>query len=173
MRMTQRFGKNLREKPAEVEMPSHELLLRSAMIAKVAAGIYDYMPLGWRAYKKIMDIMRREMDAVDGQEINMPVVHPAEIWQESGRWQSVGPEMVRFKDRSGRDMVLAMTHEETVTDMIRKHVDSHKQLPFVLYHIQTKFRDEPRSRGGLVRVREFTMKDAYSFHRDKIGRAHV
>ena len=166
MRMTQRFGKNLREKPAEAEMPSHELLLRSAMIAKVAAGIYDYMPLGWRAYKKIMDIMRREMDAVDGQEINMPVVHPAELWQETGRWQSIGPEMVRFKDRSGRDMLLAMTHEETVTDMLRRHVDSHKQLPFVLYHIQTKFRDEPRSRGGLVRVREFTMKDAYSFHRD-------
>ncbi len=166
MRMSGRFGKNLREKPAEAEMPSHELLLRSAMIAKLASGIYDYMPLGYRAYKKIMEIMRREMDAVDGQEINMPVVHPAEIWQESGRWQAIGPEMARFKDRSGRDMVLAMTHEESVTDLIRRHVDSYKQLPFVLYHIQTKFRDEPRSRGGLIRVREFTMKDAYSFHRD-------
>ncbi|MGE5578740.1 MAG: proline--tRNA ligase [Bacillota bacterium] len=166
MRMTGRFGKNLREKPAEAEMPSHELLLRSAMIAKVAAGIYDYLPLGYRAYKKIMDIMRREMDAVDGQEINMPVTQPAELWQESGRWQKIGPELARFKDRSGRDMVLAMTHEESVTDLIRRHVDSYKQLPFVLYHIQTKFRDEPRSRGGLVRVREFTMKDAYSFHRD-------
>ncbi len=167
MRMTKRFGKNLRERPAEAEMPSHELLLRSAMIAKLAAGIYDYLPLAWRSVKKIEDIMRREMDAVDGQEINMPVVHPAEIWQETGRWQTVGPEMVRLKDRSGRDMVLAMTHEETVTDIVRRHVDSYKQLPFVLYHIQTKFRDEPRSRGGLVRVREFIMKDAYSFHRDK------
>lgn len=166
MRMTQRFGKTLREKPAEAEMVSHELLLRGAMIAKVAAGIYDYMPLAWRAVKKIEDIMRREMDAVDGQEVNMPVVHPAELWQESGRWQAIGPELARFKDRSGRDMLLAMTHEETVTDMVRRHVDSYKQLPFVLYHIQTKFRDEPRARGGLVRVREFTMKDAYSFHRD-------
>lgn len=169
MRMTKRFGKNLRERPAEAEMPSHELLLRSAMIAKLAAGIYDYLPLSWRAIKKIQDIMRKEMDAVDGQEVNMPVVHPAEIWQESRRWYDVGSEMVRFKDRSGRDMVLAMTHEEPVTDMVRRHVDSYKQLPFVLYHIQTKFRDEPRSRGGLVRVREFTMKDAYSFHRDKAG----
>ena len=167
MRMTKRFGKNLREKPAEAEMVSHELLLRSAMIVKLAAGIYDFLPLAWRAVKKIEDIMRREMDAIDGQEVCMPVVHPAEIWQESGRWYDVGAEMVRFKDRSGRDMVLAMTHEEPVTDMVRRHVDSYKQLPFVLYHIQTKFRDEPRSRGGLVRVREFTMKDAYSFHRDK------
>ena len=167
MRMTKRFGKNLREKPAEAEMASHELLLRSAMIVKLAAGIYDFLPLAWRAVKKIEDIMRREMDAIDGQEVCMPVVHPAEIWQESGRWYDVGAEMVRFKDRSGRDMVLAMTHEEPVTDMVRRHVDSYKQLPFVLYHIQTKFRDEPRSRGGLVRVREFTMKDAYSFHRDK------
>jgi prolyl-tRNA synthetase len=167
--MSKRFGKNLREKPAEAEMPSHELLLRSAMIVKLAAGIYDYMPLAWKAIKKIQDVMRKEMDAVDGQEINMPVVHPAEIWQESHRWYDVGPEMVRFKDRSGRDMVLAMTHEEPVTDMVRRHVDSYKQLPFVLYHIQTKFRDEPRSRGGLVRVREFTMKDAYSFHADKEG----
>lgn len=167
MRMTQRFGKNLREKPSEAEMPSHELLLRSAMIAKLAAGIYDYMPLAWRSVRKIEEVMRREMDAVDGQEVNMPVVHPSEIWEESGRWQAVGSEMVRFKDRSGRDMVLAMTHEEPVTDMVRRHVDSYKQLPFVLYHIQTKFRDEPRSRGGLVRVREFIMKDAYSFHRDK------
>jgi prolyl-tRNA synthetase len=165
--MTARFGKTLRQKPAEAEMISHELLLRSAMIAKVAAGIYDYMPLAWKAVRKIEDIMRREMDVVDGQEINMPVVHPAEIWQESGRWYDVGSEMVRFKDRSGRDMLLAMTHEETVTDLVRRHVDSYRQLPFVLYHIQTKFRDEPRSRGGLVRVREFIMKDAYSFHRDK------
>jgi prolyl-tRNA synthetase len=167
--MTRRFGKNLREKPAEAETPSHELLLRSAMVVRLAAGIYDYMPLAWKAMKKIQDVMRREMDAVDGQEICMPVVHPAEIWQESHRWYDVGSEMVRFKDRSGRDMVLAMTHEEPVTDMVRRHVDSYKQLPFVLYHIQTKFRDEPRSRGGLVRVREFTMKDAYSFHRDKEG----
>ena len=166
MRMTKAFGKTLREKPSEAEMASHELMLRAGLIAKLAAGIYDYLPLAWRSVRKIEDIMRREMDSIGGQEINMPVVNPADIWQESGRWYDIGPEMVRFKDRSGRDMCLAMTHEESVTDLARRYVDSYRQLPFVLYHIQTKFRDEPRSRGGLVRVREFIMKDAYSFHRD-------
>lgn len=164
MRMSQRFGRTQREKPAEAEMPSHELLLRTGMIAKLAAGIYSYLPLAWRSVRKIQDIMRKEMDAAGGQEINMPVVHPADIWEESGRFQAVGPEMVRFKDRSGRNMVLAMTHEEPVTDLARRFIDSYKQLPMVVYHLQTKFRDEPRSRGGLVRVREFIMKDAYSFH---------
>ena len=166
MRMTKAFGKTLREKPSEAEMASHELMLRAGLIAKLAAGIYDYLPLAWRSVRKIEDIMRREMDSIGGQEINMPVVNPADIWQESGRWYDIGPEMVRFKDRSGRDMCLAMTHEESVTDLARRYVDSYRQLPFVLYHIQTKFRDEPRSRGGLVRVREVIMKDAYSFHRD-------
>jgi len=167
MRMSQRFGRTLREKPAEAEMPSHELLLRTGMISKLAAGIYSYLPLAWRSIRKIEDIMRREMDAAGGQEVNMPVVHPSDIWEESGRFFQVGPEMVRFKDRSGRDMVLAMTHEEPVTDLARRFIDSYKQLPMVVYHIQTKFRDEPRSRGGLVRVREFVMKDAYSFHADQ------
>jgi len=166
MRMTKSFGRTLRERPSDAEMVSHELMLRAGLIVKVAAGIYDYMPMAWRAVKKIEDIMRKEMDAIDGQEINMPVVHPADIWKESGRWYDIGPEMVRFKDRSGRDMCLAMTHEETVTDLVRRYVDSYRQLPLVLYHIQTKFRDEPRARGGLVRVREFIMKDAYSFHED-------
>jgi prolyl-tRNA synthetase len=169
MRMSQRFGRTLREKPAEAEMPSHELLLRAGMISKLAAGIYSYLPLAWRSIRKIEDIMRKEMDAAGGQEINMPVVHPSDIWEESGRFFEVGPEMVRFKDRSGRDMVLAMTHEEPVTDLARRFIDSYKQLPIVVYHIQTKFRDEPRSRGGLVRVREFVMKDAYSFHADEKG----
>jgi prolyl-tRNA synthetase len=169
MRMSQRFGRTQREKPAEAEMPSHELLLRAGMIAKLAAGIYSYLPLAWRSVRKIEDIMRKEMDAAGGQEINMPVVHPSDIWEESGRFFEVGPEMVRFKDRSGRDMVLAMTHEEPVTDLARRYIDSYKQLPMVVYHIQTKFRDEPRSRGGLVRVREFVMKDAYSFHADEKG----
>lgn len=164
MRMTQRFGKNLREIPAEVELPSHGLMLRAALISRVAAGIYDYLPLAWRSIKKIEDIIRKEMDAIEGQELNMPVVHPADLWQESGRWYDIGSELVRFKDRSGRDMVLAMTHEETVTDLARRHIDSYRQLPSVVYQIQTKFRDEPRSRGGLIRVREFIMKDAYSFH---------
>lgn len=167
MRMSQRFGRTQREKPAEAEMPSHELLLRCGMIAKLAAGIYTYLPFAWRSVRKIQDIMRKEMNAAGGQELNMPVVHPSDIWEESGRWQDVGPEMVRFKDRSGRDMLLAMTHEEPVTDLARRFIDSYKQLPMVVYHIQTKFRDEPRSRGGLVRVREFIMKDAYSFHADQ------
>ncbi len=164
MRMSQRFGKTLRESPAEAELPSHSLMLRAALISKVAAGIYNYMPFAWRSVRKIEDIMRREMDRITGQELNMPVVHPAELWQESGRWYGVGPELIRMKDRSGRDMVLAMTHEETVTDLARRYIDSYKQLPMVVYHIQTKFRDEPRSRAGLIRVREFIMKDAYSFH---------
>lgn len=167
MRMSKLFVKTLREKPAEAELVSHELMLRAGLVSKLAAGIYDYLPLAWRSVKKIEDIMRQEMDAIDGQEINMPVVNPSDIWEESGRWFDIGSEMVRFKDRSGRFMCLAMTHEEPVTDLARKYIDSHRQLPCVLYHIQTKFRDEPRSRGGLVRVREFIMKDAYSFHVDE------
>lgn len=169
MRMSMRFGKTLRESPAEAELPSHSLMLRGGYIAKVAAGIYDYMPFAWRTARKIEQIMRIEMDAIAGQEVLMPVVHPAELWQETGRWQAIGPEMVRMKDRSGRDMVLAMTHEETMTDLARRYIDSYKQLPMVVYHIQTKFRDEPRSRAGLIRVREFIMKDAYSFHADREG----
>ncbi|MGI6643803.1 MAG: proline--tRNA ligase [Bacillota bacterium] len=169
MRMSQRFGKTLREIPAEADLPSHSLMLRAALISRVAAGIYNYMPFAWRSIRKIEDIMRREMDRIMGQELNMPVVHPAELWKESGRWYSVGPELVRMKDRSGRDMVLAMTHEETVTDLARRYIDSYKQLPLVVYHIQTKFRDEPRSRAGLIRVREFIMKDAYSFHSNERG----
>jgi prolyl-tRNA synthetase len=165
--MSRLFGRTLREAPAEAELPSHKLLLRAGMIRRLAAGIYTFMPLGWRTYRKVADILREEMDAIGGQEMNMPVVHPAEIWQESRRWYDVGPEMVRFKDRTGRDMVLAMTHEEVITDLLRREVDSHRQLPFMAYHIQTKFRDEPRSRGGLIRVREFVMKDAYSFHKDQ------
>lgn len=160
------FGKTLRSKPAEAEMPSHELLLRAGMIARLAAGIYNYMPLAWRVVRKIENIMREEMDAIGGQEINMPVVHPADLWKESGRYFDIGPEMVRFRDRTGRDMVLAMTHEEAVTDLARRFASSYRDLPFMVYQIQTKFRDEPRPRGGLVRVREFVMKDAYSFHRD-------
>ncbi len=169
MRMSQRFGKTLRESPAEAELPSHSLMLRAGLISRVAAGIYNYMPFAWKSVRRIEDIMRREMDRIMGQELNMPVVHPAELWQESGRWYGVGPELIRMKDRSGRDMVLAMTHEETVTDLARRNIDSYKQLPLVVYHIQTKFRDEPRSRAGLIRVREFIMKDAYSFHGDNQG----
>lgn len=168
MRLSQAFGKTLREQPAEVEMASHGLMLRAGLISKLASGIYSYMPLGWRSVRKIQDVMRKEMDNIGGQEINMPVVNPGDIWKESGRWYEIGPEMARFKDRTGRDMCLAMTHEEPVTDLARRFIDSYRQLPCMVYHIQTKFRDEPRARGGLVRVREFTMKDAYSFHRDQL-----
>ncbi len=167
MRLSKSFGRTLREKPSEIEMPSHGLMLKSGLISKLAAGIYTYMPLAWRSVRKIENIMREEMDAIGGQELCMPVVNPADIWIESGRWYEIGPEMARFKDRSGRDMCLAMTHEEPVTDLARHFIDSYRQLPSVVYHIQTKFRDEPRSRGGLVRAREFIMKDAYSFHADE------
>ena len=169
MRLSKAFGKTLREQPAETEMISHGLLLRAGLISRLASGIYSYLPLAWRSVQKIERIMREEIEEVGGQELNMPVVHPSDIWRESGRWNEIGPEMARFKDRSGRDMCLAMTHEEPVTDLARRFIDSYKQLPCVVYHIQTKFRDEPRSRGGLIRVREFIMKDAYSFHQEQSG----
>ncbi|HHY12574.1 MAG TPA: proline--tRNA ligase [Firmicutes bacterium] len=167
MRLSKSFGRTLREQPAEVEMASHGLMLRAGLISKLASGIYSYMPFAWRSVQKIEAVMRKEIEAIGGQEINMPVVHPGDIWKESGRWDEIGSEMARFKDRSGRDMCLAMTHEEPVTDLARRFIDSYRQLPCVVYHIQTKFRDEPRARGGLVRVREFIMKDAYSFHTDQ------
>ncbi len=164
MRLSQAFGRTLRETPADAEMVSHQLMLRAAMIRQLAAGIYSYMPLGWRVLKKIEHIMRQEMDAIGGQDMMMPVVHPADVWKATGRWYEIGPPLVRFKDRTGHDMVLAMTHEEVVADILKREIKSYRQLPIMVYHIQTKFRDEPRSRGGLIRVREFTMKDAYSCH---------
>ena len=167
MRLSKLFARTWREAPAEAELASHQLMLRAGYIRRLAAGIYSYLPLGWRVIRNIQEIIRQEMDAIDGQELNMPVVHPAELWQESGRWHDIGPELARFKDRGGRNMVLGMTHEEVVTDLARREVDSHRQLPFMVYQIQTKFRDEPRSRGGLIRVREFMMKDGYSFHPDQ------
>jgi len=162
MRMSQLFGNTLRENPADAEMPSHQLLMRAGMIRPLAAGIYSYLPLGWRVLHKIETIMRQEMEAAGAQEMMMPVVQPAELWQATGRWQSIGPDMGRLRDRSGRDLVLAMTHEEVMAELARREVQSYRQLPRLVFHIQTKFRDEPRPRGGLVRVREFTMKDAYS-----------
>jgi len=169
MRMSQLFGHTLRENPAEAEMPSHQLLVRAGMIQPLAAGIYSYLPLGWRVLPKIEAILRQDMEAIGGQELLMPVVHPAELWQATGRWQSMGPNMGRLRDRAGRDLVLAMTHEEVVADLARHEIQSYRQLPRIVYHIQTKFRDEPRPRGGLVRVREFTMKDAYSLDADAEG----
>lgn len=169
MRLSQLFGRTLREVPAEATMVSHQLLLRAGMIRPLATGIYSYLPLGWRALKKIEEVMRQEMDAIGGQEIRMPSVHPAELWQATGRYEGAGPVMARFRDRAGRELVLGITHEEVVTDLARQEINSYRQLPFMIYQIQTKFRDEPRSRGGLIRVREFTMKDAYSFHASEEG----
>lgn len=169
MRMSQLFGSTLRENPAEAEMPSHQLLMRAAMIRPLAAGIYSYLPLGWRVLRKIEAILRQEMKAAGAQDMMMPVVHPAELWQATGRWQEIGPDMGRLRDRAGRDMVLAMTHEEVVADLAHHEIQSYRQLPRLIFHIQTKFRDEPRPRGGLIRVREFTMKDAYSLDADFEG----
>ena len=169
MRMRQLFSQTLRDAPAEAELSSHQLLLKAGLVRPLAAGIYSYLPLGRRALNKIENIIREEMDAIGGQEITMPVVHPADIWKETQRWYKVGDEMARFKDRAERDMVLAMTHEEVIADLVRQEIQSYRQLPCLLYQIQTKFRDEPRSRGGLIRVREFTMKDGYSLDADWDG----
>lgn len=166
MRLSQLFCSTYREDPAEAQTISHKLLLKGGMIRPLGTGIYSYMPLALRTLHKIMDIIRQEMNNIEGQEILMPVLNPAELWIETGRYDNIGNELVRFKDRANRPMVLAMTHEEVVTDLARREIKSHRQLPFMTYQIQTKIRDEPRSRGGLLRVREFHMKDAYSFHPD-------
>ena len=169
MRMSQIYAPTLRETPAEAEIISHQLMLKAGLIRKVAAGIYTYLPVGWRSMKKIMNIIREEMDAAGGQELFMPTVHPAELWQESGRWQIYGAELWRVKDRHERDFCLAPTHEEVITGHLRNDVRSYKQLPQRPYQIQTKFRDERRPRFGLMRGREFIMKDLYSFDRDEAG----
>jgi prolyl-tRNA synthetase len=169
MRMSQLFSQTLREAPGDTDVASHQLLLRAGFIRPLAAGIFSYLPLAKRSLTKIEQIVREEMDGIGGQEISMPVVHPADIWQESGRWYKIGPEMGRFKDRADHDMVLAMTHEEIVSDLVRKEIQSYRQLPVLLYQIQTKWRDEPRPRAGLIRVREFTMKDSYSLDLDWEG----
>src|SRR6476660_3561890 len=137
MRMSHLFGRTLREAPGDVELLSHQLMVRAAMIRPLGSGIFSLLPLGWRSVRKVEQIIREEMDAIGGQEMLMPVVHPADIWKESGRWDKIGPEMARFKDRAGRDMVLAMTHEEVVTDLLRDVVKSYRQLPVQLYHFQT------------------------------------
>ena len=169
MRMSQLFSQTLREAPADAEVESHKLLVRAGYIQQLAAGIFTYLPLAKRVLTKIEDIMRQEIDAIGGQEVTMPVVHPAEIWKETERWYQIGSEMGRFYDKSGRDMVLAMTHEEVVADLVRRTIHSYRQLPALVYHIQTKWRDDPRPRAGLIRVREFTMKDSYSLDMDQDG----
>jgi prolyl-tRNA synthetase len=169
MKISQLFGQTLRDAPAEADVVSHQLLMRAGFIRPLGAGIFSYLHLAKRSMQKIETILRDEMDAIGGQEISMPVVQPADLWKETGRWYQIGPEMGRFVDRNGRDMVLAMTHEEAVTDLVRREVQSYKHLPRLIYHIQTKFRDEPRPRAGLIRVREFTMKDSYSLDADWDG----
>lgn len=164
MRSSKLFGRTLREAPADADTQSYRLMVRAGLLKRVGSGIFAYSPLLWRVVRKVESIIREEMDKIGGQEMNLPVVQPAELWQETGRYEQIGSELVRFKDRAGRNLVLAMTHEEAVTDYVRRDTVSYRQLPFMLYQLQTKFRDEPRARGGLIRVREFIMKDAYSFH---------
>ena len=166
MRMSKLFFQTLREAPADADVRSHQLMLRAGLVRQVATGIFEYLPLGLRSKKKIEAIMRDEMDAIDGQEIVMPVVQPAALWKRTGRWFEIGDDLARLTDRGGRELVLGMTHEEVITELAAGVINSYRQLPVMLYQIQTKFRDEPRPRGGLIRVREFTMKDGYSFHAD-------
>ncbi|MGI9952021.1 proline--tRNA ligase [Moorellaceae bacterium AZ2] len=169
MRASKLFTPTLRETPAEAEIISHQLLLRAGFIRKAAAGIYTFLPLGWRVIHKIEEIVREEMDRAGGQELLLPIIQPAEVWQESGRWELYGEEMFRLKDRHGRSFCLGPTHEEIITALIRAEVNSYKQLPLRLYQIQNKYRDERRPRFGLLRGREFIMKDLYSFDRDEAG----
>jgi prolyl-tRNA synthetase len=169
MRLSQLFFATLRDDPAEAEMPSHRLLVRAGYVRQLGSGIYSLLPLGKRVSDRVEQIIREEQNRIGGQELEMPVVHPADVWRASGRYQAIGPELGRFKDRGGRDMVLAMTHEEVVALLLADVVKSYRQLPMMVYHFQTKWRDEPRSRGGLIRVREFVMKDAYSCDRDQAG----
>ena len=166
MRMSGMFGRTLREAPAEAESANHQLLVRSGLIVQLAAGVYSFMPPAWRSLRKIEQIIREEMEAAGAQEIRMPAMQPLELWQETGRDRSYGPVLFQLKDRRERSMVLAPTHEEAVTDLFRKTVQSYRDLPQRVFQMQTKFRDEPRPRGGLIRVREFIMKDAYSFDAD-------
>jgi prolyl-tRNA synthetase len=167
--MSKLFSQTLRGAPSDAEVASHQLLLRAGFIRQLAAGIFSYLPLARRSMTKIENILRQEMNAIGGQEVTMPVVHSADLWKETHRWYEIGSEMGRFKDKSGRDMVLAMTHEEVVADLVRNEIQSYRQLPCMIYHIQTKWRDDPRPRAGLIRVREFTMKDSYTLDADWEG----
>ncbi len=166
MRWSRYFLYTLKEDPAEAEAPSHKLLLKAGFIKQVSAGIYEILPAGWRVIRKIESIVRKEMDRSGAQELLLTVLNPAELWKETGRWESYGNELFRLKDRNGREYCLGPTHEEEITDLVRKVVHSYRQLPLILYQIQVKFRDEKRPRFGLIRGREFIMKDAYSFDAD-------
>src|SRR5437660_6574002 len=169
MRWSQYFIPALREDPADAEVVSHKLLLRAGVVRQLSAGIYSYLPLGQRIALKVMQILREEMNRIGGQEFFLPALHPAELWKESGRWDAIGDEMFRLNDRKGGDMCLGMTHEEVFTSIARNELRSYKQLPQVWYQIQVKFRDEARPKSGLMRLRTFIMKDAYSFDVDWEG----
>ncbi|HEX5889364.1 MAG TPA: proline--tRNA ligase [Pyrinomonadaceae bacterium] len=169
MRWSRFFIPTLREDPADAEVISHKLLLRAGVVRQLAAGIYSYLPLGQRVAMKVMQVLREEMNAIGGQEFYLPALHPAELWKESGRWDAIGDEMFRLKDRKGADMCLGMTHEEIFTSIARHEIRSYKQLPQVWYQIQIKFRDEARPKSGLMRIRSFIMKDAYTFDVDRAG----
>jgi prolyl-tRNA synthetase len=169
MRLSSYFVPTLREEPTERDIPSLRLLLKAGYIRRIAAGVYTFLPLGFAVYKKIENIVREEMNRAGGIEILMPALNPAELWQESERWTNFGPELFKLKDRTGRDFCLAPTHEEVSVEIVRRTIKSYRQLPLLIYHIQTKFRDEPRPRGGLIRAKEFVMKDLYSFDRDEKG----
>src|SRR5690554_1742266 len=161
MRLSKAAWQTYKEAPSDAEITSHQLLIRAGLIHKTASGIYSYLPMAVRSLRKIENIVREELDKIGAQEITMSFVTPGELWQESGRWETMGPEMLRLKDRKGNDFCLSPTNEETVTDIFRKLVSSYKQLPVNLYQVTTKFRDEIRPRFGLMRGKEFTMKDAY------------
>jgi prolyl-tRNA synthetase len=167
MKVSQLFVQTLREAPGDAKLKSHALLLRGGYVKSLSSGVFSLFPMGRRVIRKIEALLRTEMDAIGGQEMELPLVHPKELWEETKRYSSIGSELLRFKDRSDHEMVLAMTHEEAVTDLVRGTLNSYKQLPFMLYQLRIKFRDEARARGGLIRVKEFTMKDAYSFHKDE------
>jgi len=169
LKMSQLFGRTLREAPAGTELTSHKLAIRAGLVRFVGAGLYSYLPLGWRVARKIETILHQEMESVGAQEMKMPVLHPAELWKATGRWDSVGPALMCVTDRGDREYALAMTHEEVVAELARQEILSYRDLPKVVYHIQTKLRDEPRPRGGLLRVREFRMKDAYSLDANAEG----
>ncbi|KKK69681.1 hypothetical protein LCGC14_2931600, partial [marine sediment metagenome] len=169
MRFTKLFVPTLRDDPADSEAISHKLLMRAGYVRQLAAGLYIYLPLGWKVLEKINRIMKDEMDAIGAQEVSMPVLQPADVWQRTGRWQEIGPEMFRLKDRNDRDMCLGMTHEEIMTWLAALEIRSYRDLPQVWYQIQTKLRDEARPKSGILRTREFIMKDSYSFDVDDAG----
>ena len=169
MKMSNLFGRTLRDIPSEADLMSHKLLLQAGMIHQVATGVYSYLPLAWRSIRKIENIVREEMDKAGAQELKLGILQPRELWQRSGRDEVYGPDMIRLKDRRERELVLPPTNEELITETVKGVVQSHRDLPVTVYHIQTKFRDEPRPRGGLIRVREFDMMDAYSFDTDEAG----